>query len=281
MKKILIPTDFSVCAQAATEVALEVAQLFGSKVCFLHLCNDPLISHHAASEKQALEHNLEVGKIRASLNELVLQAERSGVTATQVIIRDKGNEQLVDYIEPYGIDWVVMGSHGITGVRELVLGSNTGRVVRQATVPVLVIKKRPKIISFKNIVFASTFEHAYLGDALKECLDFAKPYHAQIHLLYLNLVDRLVEEGTAQSMMKRLTDLFPLESFTTSSIATNDAEWGIDEFVRHMRGDLIAITPYDTQGVIGLITRRIAVKLVNHEAIPVLVLNAKLPTSIK
>jgi hypothetical protein len=170
-----------------------------------------------------------------------------------------------------------MGSHGATGIREMMLGSHTERLVKHSPVPVLVIKKRPKVIAFRNIVFASTFERDDARDAMGDCLDFAKPFGAKVHLLYLNFVNRLVEEGTAQERMKKLTDQFPVYSFSTNIIETNDAEWGINEFVREVGCDLISILPRDTQGVIKIMSRRIALSLVNHEAIPVLVLNSKKP----
>lgn len=278
MKKILIPTDFSLCAQAATEVAIEIAQVFKAHAYFLHIIPDSLTTHHVPSERQnKMEHDPEAGKAQAKLNDLVQQAERKGVAATPVLVLSKVNDHIEDYVKPYEIDWIVMGSHGVTGIREMVLGSHTERVVKHAAVPVLVIKKRPKIIRFRNIVFASTFEQEDLYDAMGDCLDFAKPYEAQVHLLYLNFTNRLVQEATAREKMKRLADLFPLYSFTANIIETNDAEWGIDEFVREAGGDLIAILPHDTEGAIRMMARRIALSLVNHESIPVLVLNAKQP----
>lgn len=273
MKKILIPTDFSLCAQAATEVALEIAQVFRSHVYFLHIIPDPLLSHHVPGTQDKIEHDPESGKVQARLNELVHLAERMGVQATPVLVLSKGNDHIEGYVKPYGIDWIIMGSHGASGVRELVLGSKTERVVKHASVPALVIKKRPKVVTFNNIAFASTFENEGLGDAMGECLDFAKPYAAQIHLLYINFVDRLVEEGTAMERMKRLADRFPLYAFTSNIVKTNDAEWGIDSFVREVGCDLVAIMGNDTQGVIKMTSSRIALSLVNHEAIPVLVLN--------
>lgn len=271
----MIPTDFSVCAQAATEVALEIARVFKAHAYFLHISTDPLISHHVpSSAKEKIEHNPEAGRVQARLNDLVQQADRMGVAATPVLVLSRGNDHIENYIKPYEIDWIVMGSHGATGIQEMVLGSHTERVMKHSPVNVLVIKKRPKVIGFRNIVFASTFEHEDLQEAMVDCLEFAKPMKAQIHLLYLNFTNRLVQEVTAREKMKRLTDLFPLHSFTTNIIETNDAEWGIDEFVREAGCDLIAILPHDTQGVIKMMAKRIALSLVNHEAIPVLVLNS-------
>lgn len=50
-----------------------------------------------------------------------------------------------------------MGSHGTSGIEELLLGSNTEKVVRLSEIPVLVIKKEIGELKFKNMVFASDF----------------------------------------------------------------------------------------------------------------------------
>ncbi len=276
MKRILIPTDFSLCAQAATEVALEIAQVFKSHVYFLHISPDPLISHHVPGMSQGkIELDPESGRVQGRLNELVHLAERMGVQSTPVLVLSKGNDHIESYIKPYGIDWIIMGSHGATGIRELALGSKTERVVKHASVPVLVIKKRPKVVAFNSIAFASSFGNGSLIGAMAQCIDLARPYQSHIHLLYLNYVNRLVEEGTARERMKLLTNQFLLYSFTTNIIETNDAEWGIDEFVRKAGCDLVAITSDEVQGIIKMTSRHIALSLINHEAIPVLVLTAK------
>jgi nucleotide-binding universal stress UspA family protein len=275
MKKILIPTDFSMCAQSAAEVAMEIAKKFGAHLYFLHLCDDPMITSHVPSRKPKDDHDPEIGHCRGKLNDLVAVAERFGVAATPVLVLNKGNDHIENYIEPYGIDWIVMGSHGATGIREMVIGSNTERLVKHSSVPVLVIKKRPKIIDFKNIVLASTFESLNLPKGLGYCIDFARAYGGKIHLLYLNFTNRLVEKSAAQAIMNQLVNQFPPFDSTNNIIETNDAEWGIDEFVREVGCDVIAIMPDDTESIVHLMAKRIAVSLVNHEAIPVLVLITK------
>ena len=62
---------------------------------------------------------------------------RKGYTAGR--LRQRENEQIERYIKPLNIDFVVMGSHGATGIRELVIGNNTQRIVRKSSIPVLVI----------------------------------------------------------------------------------------------------------------------------------------------
>jgi nucleotide-binding universal stress UspA family protein len=269
MKRILVPTDFSECAQSASAVALEIARKSGAHIFFLHISEDPEFPPNA--KRKSSTPDPEISSAKSHLNELVLQATRNGVDATPILILNKGNERIENYVEPYGIDSIVMGSHGATGIREFVIGSHTQHVVKHATVPVLVIKRKPETLAFRDIVFASTFEKD-VTVALGLMVDFARPWNAHLHLLYVNLMNRLVEENEAMGVLQTLTVKFPDTSFTTNVIQTNDAEWGIDGFAKQINADLIAVIHQDKESLLKVLTTSIAEGLVNHEQRPVLVL---------
>ena len=57
------------------------------------------------------------------------------------------------FIDEKKIDLVVMGTHGATGAREFLIGSNTEKIVRTSSVPVIAIKKSTKLSNIKSIVF--------------------------------------------------------------------------------------------------------------------------------
>lgn len=167
MKNILIPTDFSDCARAAEDFGLELAKKADAEIHFLHLLNTSVDWVNLPLEKESLypETKAEIGHARNELNILVNRAEKMGLKAQQFLSFDKDRAEIDKHIEHHEHDFIVMGSHGTKGVREIT-GSNTQKVVRNSTEPVLVVKKKAKMFEIKNLVFASTFEE-----------DVHRPFH--------------------------------------------------------------------------------------------------------
>ncbi|MFB6136398.1 MAG: universal stress protein [Halobacteriaceae archaeon] len=135
---ILVPTDGSPQAGNAVAHALDLAEQFDSTVHALYVVevedvrdrirgvegiHDKLTEHGA----EAVERVAERG------------AER-GVEVVTAVERGAPHEVIREYAEEHGVDLVVMGTHGRTGVDRALLGSVTERVVRTAPVPVLTVR---------------------------------------------------------------------------------------------------------------------------------------------
>jgi nucleotide-binding universal stress UspA family protein len=271
MKNILVPTDFSDCAQNAATVALLLARKANATIHFLHIMPDPEESMHVPITKPKGS-NTRKGHAQDELNVLVNKATQLGVTASPLLVFDKGNERIENYIKPLNIDFIVMGSHGATGIREFVIGSNTQRVVRHSLVPILVIKNlNADKFTIQNIVFASTFEEN-VQSAFDLVATLAKLWKATINILFVNFIDKLANQKTIDRLVKELTNSYPDLVTTNSNVEVNDEEWGIHQFVENTSSDMIAITTHDKTGF--LLTHSVAEDLVNHEEIPILVIPA-------
>lgn len=269
MKTILVPTDFSDCAKNATDAALELAARVKSTIYFLHIMPNPNDKPHVPGTGKIVQSNSEMVLAKNELNNLVAKAEKLGLKATPLLAFDKGNERIENYITPLEIDLIVMGSHGATGIRELVIGSTTQRVVRHSTVPVLVIKNLIAPFKVENILFASTFE-INVKPAFDFVIQVAKLWNAQVHLLFVNFKDKTLDKKTMNSIGMELLKPYPEIQYTINSAETNDEEWLIHQFVDTTEADLIALTTYDKTGFIR--AHSVAEDLVNHEEVPVLVL---------
>jgi len=271
MKKILVPTDYSDCANNAIDVAKEVASKSGAELYLLHLeevvPEVAHVLHHTAME----DNPHHIGHARFQLQKLVDSVVKDGCKAKSVFVPNDGKEAIEDYIKPYGIDFMIMGSHGARGIREAIIGSRTQKVIENSSVPVLVIKKPGKNFSPKRILFASTFRED-ATKSLKQVADFAKLWNAELDLVFLNLLSHLIEENEAKRIMSRQMESDPGVPFTLNVNDTNDEEWGISRFARLLKADVIAVVYDKHTGFNRLFNSSVAEKLINHEEIPVLVL---------
>ncbi|MFZ1808605.1 MAG: universal stress protein [Cyclobacteriaceae bacterium] len=271
MKRILVPTDFSACANAAAEMALQIAKLSEAEIYFLHLSTDYSTPAHVPG-KSVIHDDTQIGIIKDKLDQLVKAAEADGIKAKKELVIGSGQEQIQDYILPYKIDLLVMGSHGATGIREMVIGSNTQKVIRRIRIPSLVVKQMPKRNELKHIVFASNFKRD-CSNSLSEVVAISRLWGSRVHLLFINLLNHLIEENTARLMMSKQIKGFSNVDYTLNITETNDKEFGIAEFANEIEADLIAVA-MERKNLVGrLFSPNIAEQLINHSAMPVLIVN--------
>jgi len=271
MKRILVPTDFSECAGFAVETALVLARQSKSTVYFLHLAIDQVGPAHVPG-KTVTVRDTETGRAKYELEQLVKKAEALGVVAKTELVLGSGQEKIEDYIKPLGIDWLVMGSHGATGIREAIIGSKTQHVIRHIKVPSLVVKRPLGNAEFRNIVFASTFKND-MHLALKVAVEFSRFWNGSIHLLFVNMLNHLIDDKVANLMMSKQIEKFQGVNHTLNITETNDKEFGIAEFASRINADAIAV-PLESKSLVGrLFNPALAEQLINHSPLPVLVAN--------
>lgn len=271
MKRILVPTDFSECADSASDAAILLAKKSNAELYFLHLTIDPRGPSHVPGKSVAYEET-ELGQAKYKLDQLVKKAETAGLVAKSELVLGNGQERIEDYIDTFGIDWMVMGSHGATGIREAIIGSKTQHVIRNIKVPSLVVKHVLSQSHLSNVVFASTFKED-VSQALAVVVDFAKMCNSTVHLLFINLYNHLIDEDVARMMMIKQSDKHPGVDFTFNITETNDKEFGIAEFASNIGADVIAVA-MESKGLLGrLFNPTLTEKLINHSRLPVLIAN--------
>ena len=149
-KTFLVPTDFSSCAREAAEEALMLAKIFSARVIFFHALD------LAPSYTVAYAHELGVSvPIPPPLPEEIepeWEAFLSGLPLDKVEWEKSAEEgqaaaAIVHQARHVEADMIVMGSHGRSGLRHVLLGSVAEKVVRTAPCPVLTI--RPEAFQFE------------------------------------------------------------------------------------------------------------------------------------
>ena len=140
---ILIPTDGSEKAVIAASKAVELAKEKGAKLTAVVVIDPfPYIGLGEASAF-GLQAYLSEAQAMAtqSLDGVRAMAEAAGVPfMAETIERSAVFEGILDAATEQGCDLIVMGSHGRSGVKALILGSETQKVLTHSRIPVLVIK---------------------------------------------------------------------------------------------------------------------------------------------
>jgi nucleotide-binding universal stress UspA family protein len=145
--RILVPTDFSEPSDAALDYARAMAAKFGSTLQLLHVVEAPFVSGPFASEVYVSEMpavQMELFEdAKARLGHRLTPSDRARLHATSEIICGGSARSIIDYAAERGIDLIVMGTHGRSGMAHLLMGSVAEKVVRGAPCPVLTVRTAP------------------------------------------------------------------------------------------------------------------------------------------
>ncbi|BAU23268.1 uspA domain-containing protein [Caldimicrobium thiodismutans] len=138
-KKLLVPTDGSSYAEKATLRALEIAKTFKSEVFLLSVVEIPFELYEAPGEIAKLTETL-----KTSADELIrrekIKFKSEGLSVQGLIMEGVPEERILETASKEDIDLIIMGSHGKTGLKRLLMGSVTEMVINTGDKPVLVVK---------------------------------------------------------------------------------------------------------------------------------------------
>ncbi|MCA9676924.1 MAG: universal stress protein [Kofleriaceae bacterium] len=145
-KTLLVPHDFSPCAEKALSLAVDLARQEGGAIVLVHVTHlppgltaDAMLSDGATGQLVRVDAYARNGAterlegIAAPLRETGLQI------TTRTTLGDVADE-ILDVARDIDADIIVMGTHGRTGLKHLFLGSMTEKVLREASIPVLTVR---------------------------------------------------------------------------------------------------------------------------------------------
>ncbi|BDD08385.1 universal stress protein UspA [Fulvitalea axinellae] len=277
MKTILVPSDFSEQAGYALDFAFELAKKNQSKLILLHVVEGVGVASGAISADMAS--GAEVTSDDVYMLQLIRVAkDKLADTASESRFSEVELETKIQIGNPYGsiaeevtendVDLVIMGSTGASGIDEVLIGSNTEKVVRYSKCPVLTVKSEVKCEDIKNIAFATNFTDTD-ENVIKELVALQKTLGAKLHLIRVNTPSNFTVDREAKKLMSEYAEKHGLEDFTLNIYNDLDEEDGILFFARETGADLIAMATHGRTGFFHLISGSIAEDVVNHAQKPV------------
>ena len=270
MKKILVPIDFSVQAKYAAKVAADIAKLTNSKIFLLHMLELPVgivdPSSHTSNTPTTL---LFLKRAREKFEDFKKLPFFDGIEIEDSVLFHKAFDGIINESKKQKVDLIVMGSKGTSGLEEMLVGSNTEKVVRNSEVPVLVIKQDFENFKIKNIVFASNFKKKN-NSTLQNILNFTSIFNAKIHLLKINTIHNFETTKQSSDAIKNFVNGFNLEDYTLNIYNDTSIEAGILNFSKTIDADVIILNTHGRRGLAHLFTGSIGEDLANHAKLPVI-----------
>jgi len=184
-KQILLPTDFSDYSQKALEFTLDLATRSNAKIILAHSIEDP---YDFAPLKEDIKSRA-TRKVKLLLQDLKeqigQQKEYQKLDIETLILSGRIVTSLLDEVNSNpGIELIVMGTKGTSGIKKILFGSNTSELILHADVPVFAIPNSEDLLPVANIVYATNYQSNDL-DSLRQVISWAELYDASVHVVHV------------------------------------------------------------------------------------------------
>ena len=276
MKKILVPTDFSKPSIIALEVAVDIAKKYGADVIFLNVveeATDGSFNVGGEVSKGNMEDRLftlkMIEKAKKQLDKLVTDPKFSGVKVIGALRVGNPFHGMRTIITEQKVDLVVMGTSGRSKLEEILIGSNTERVIRYARCPVLTVQKKPATTDFKNIVYATSMsrEEEVFSRIVKRAQQL---YGSTLHLVRINTPANFQKDHVVKDYMEKFAKKLQIKNYTINVYNDFTAEDGIIRFSDQVDADMIAMATHGRKGIAHLLAGSVAEEVAGHSMRPVL-----------
>lgn len=273
IRKILIPYDFSETADLALEHAKFMAKLHKADIHLLHVIESysftSAISHAFGKAQTEFEE-----KIESSANERLQQLadtlhHDSGMTVSYTAEVGKIYKKIVTVAEEMDISLIVMGTHGVSGVQEFLVGSNTYKVVMAAPCPVISVQTHSTKVGFKNIILPID-NSAHSRQKVKHAVELAKHYNSVVHVVGLMTMSDTELQRKFEVKVHQVQHYLEEHEVAHSSkiFKTDNTAATTLEYAGQVSGDLI-VTMTDQVGS-SLFMGNAAQQIINQSKIPVM-----------
>tara|TARA_R110002049_G_scaffold283218_1_gene463242 strand:+ start:1592 stop:2443 length:852 start_codon:yes stop_codon:yes gene_type:complete len=245
MQNILLPTDFSENSWNAITYAL---QLFKNEPCKIYLLNTytPVIYHIEYVLVSPAQYGLGDAIRENSLKNLDdfktrIKKEFNNPKHTIETIAAFNNliSEIKDIVENKNIDYVVMGTKGATGAKEILFGSNTVHVFKNVKCPILAIPDGFQFERPHEVLFPTDYQIKYKDHHIKPILDIISLYNTRVNILHASYGYDLSEEQ--EENKKTLEKYFKKSTYLFQSVNNQTVEEGITNFQLKSRINLLVM----------------------------------------
>lgn len=276
MKRILLPTDFSPHAGKALEYAIGLARKTRASLWLIHVTDDAesllLDNIIPAKEVQAGIDSTAMGKLKM-LKDSITSTESIEVHAK--LVHGSITTSILKAVEEWKIDLIVMGTLGISGLRDVLLGSKTASLIGQTSVPLIAIPLEYEGGTPSKILLA-IHDANEAGEQLNPFYELAKTFHASITLTSFTDTsyvapteyhEEIAELRKAEAIVKEKTVYLQVD---TKQLVGRRFIENVNEFVVTNGFNLVAMTTHERSLLASIVSPSLTKKMSYKTKVPLL-----------
>ncbi len=268
---ILVPTDFSEPANAALEYASKLASDSGGGVTIFHG-----ISIHVANSTEEAEF-ITTSELERIENEQLVQlrhqiSKRYPKVQYDIVSRMGFPVELIsEIVRERKTDLIVMGTRGASGMKEILVGSNTASLIHQTECPVLAVPEQTTFTGIKKIVFATNMQQDDVNCLIKLIQLFGRNEETSITLLHIEDGHARDPEAALQSwFLGAILPVITYKNIKAESISETEIVKTLHEYLSVNKIDLLVTATRKRNFIERIFDRSITKRLIFHTHIPLL-----------
>jgi nucleotide-binding universal stress UspA family protein len=281
MKKILIPTDLSTNAAKAMKFAMRFAQNKKDLYLTFFHATDTAIPAQMPSRmaEEFMENDISEGldKLKMEVHRLFKELEISPDQIKSELLVEQGEfkKNISRTTERLGIELIIMGTCGASGLNKVLFGSNTVDVMERVNCPVLAIPDNYKFHAVKHIAYAADF--LTIEEGFDKVVDLAKAFDASLEIFHLDsILPHRIDHQTFDKthFIDGLKKKFDYEKLSIELIEmkqdedNDDALAGIQAYVAKKHPSILAMATYERIWLEKLINPSITKEMMFQTEIP-------------
>ena len=277
MKTILVPTDFSKNSINAIDYAVALAKKENAKIILLngfHIgIGTPDISGQLYSDMLDKKRKEVNKKLHALCVEIT---ESKKVKCAYVSKFDLAVDAILETIIETKPDLVIMGTRGVSTIKEVLMGNNTVKIIEKATCPVIAVPEVARFEGIKKITYATDY-HASDIDALKKLVEIAKLFNARISVLHVSdeEFDRYSEETYLNEFKNIVKKKIRYDKIIYKLAYGKQLEKILDEEIKKSPPDLLAMSTQHRNLIEKLFETSVTQKMAFHSEVPLMAFHHK------
>ncbi len=186
MLNILVPNDYSPEAKNALRYAVEFAAQTNSQIILFHAIPEVMPINEIPYENYYADEVDEENLLMESFLNMAKEENWPSIKTPKTLVNfsNRVSDGIQAAFEEFKADIVIMGTHGASGWRKYILGTNTSSLIAEANFPVLAIPANYKFKPIYHIVYSSDLIN--LSSELDFMVPFAKIFHAVLDIFYFD-----------------------------------------------------------------------------------------------
>ncbi|PWB24092.1 universal stress protein [Flavobacterium sp. HTF] len=275
MKKILFPTDFSEAATNAFVHALEFAKIVNGELILLHTFEIPVYDSQFFPENYAsIYSSIELAKFETfkdeipKLRTIAMERKLEDIVIKHRLMDGDLLYNLKNAVKEDQIDFVIMGTTGVSDWTKFFLGSNTSSVISGVDVPVLCVPVDAKFKKIKTIGFTTRYREKDKKE-LKKVLKIAKKTGAKVKSLYVKTSNSDISDVTVKEWERE----FANDNVEFLVLPSDEIKETILDFVLYKEIDVLAMITHKRSFFESIFDSSFTKKMSKETSVPVLIMH--------
>lgn len=277
IKKILIPTDFSDLSLYAVDYAASIAKIHGAEIHLFHVIEELLTmavpGDFYLNTEEIIQREVDMLAIKSKqISELATSLESKYNTKFSTHVEfGRSHRVLTDYANENKFDLIVMSTHGVSGFREFIIGSNAVRIISEANCPVLSVQNKMPEAGIRKILMPFK-DDPYSRQKVKFAINYAKWFNAELVTLGIDTEGDEAHLKKIEREAEQIKEILQQQNMSTNVfIKQGNAAKEILKFSKENNLDMILVmADMENEDIVDFIMGPTAQQLVNHSKVPIL-----------